>query len=437
MIINFVFDKIENDIPVSNIFDAPSYKNLWPREDLIPYSAEWGTVVYDQLRFLSAGEIETEHVVNFIELDAMLDGPADLNIYPILIYRNGLQYPWQINHLSRKVVDLVNRDLLKILLVNSFEVVRENYDCYLYKVFLKDLADDQRITKYENIITACTDFLLPSKWANDRVTVHPFSGKFDDPLPNFKCLDLNGWMPTTKNLIKKYHPEVETIDYIEEYIGNSNKPFTYLLMNNRPTNPRFLTYKELEFNNLLEYGLISINQKDNVRNYDEWPIEDEPLRTFVEDNPNIDIRKLPEDKAWDEPLNAGIYMHQNWINNTYFSIINETRVNPISAQITEKVYKLFYYGHPFIVYGATGMLKQIRNLGFKTFPELFDESYDEMPDGLNKVKFIIDQVKQYCSPKGKQRLIDLLPTIRETLRHNRAHFLAQDQNDIWARIKEL
>ena len=45
--------------------------------------------------------------------------------------------------------------------------------------------------------------------------------------------------------------------------------------------------------------------------------------------------------------------------------------------LSEKIFKPIYCCQPFIVFGNPGTLKELHNLGFKTFSDFWDESYDE------------------------------------------------------------
>ena len=73
----------------------------------------------------------------------------------------------------------------------------------------------------------------------------------------------------------------------------------------------------------------------------------------------------------------------SYYQDSYFSVVPETS-NGI--YVSEKTVKALYHGHPFtIFYPAVGMnvkkigmLQKLKDWGFETFPELFDESYDNL-----------------------------------------------------------
>ena len=62
---------------------------------------------------------------------------------------------------------------------------------------------------------------------------------------------------------------------------------------------------------------------------------------------------------------------------SYISLVTETFFYEDDYIITEKVYKPIIHYHPFIVLGSPYTLKHMRSIGFKTFGDFWDESYDE------------------------------------------------------------
>ena len=81
---------------------------------------------------------------------------------------------------------------------------------------------------------------------------------------------------------------------------------------------------------------------------------------------------------------------------SWFSVVTETEMLDRPARITEKALKPLLNGHPFIVFGNPGSLALIRRLGFVTFPELVDESYDEEPDPARRFELAFAQLRRLC-----------------------------------------
>ena len=108
--------------------------------------------------------------------------------------------------------------------------------------------------------------------------------------------------------------------------------------------------------------------------------------------------------------------------NSYFSLISETETSDQCIFITEKTYKAIYAGHPFIIWGNPGTLTYLRSIGYKTFPTLFDESYDNELDPVKRLEMIILQVKKFKNLNNNIKNI-LINAQHDTLRHNYNNFL--------------
>ena len=52
--------------------------------------------------------------------------------------------------------------------------------------------------------------------------------------------------------------------------------------------------------------------------------------------------------------------------------------------------------HPLIILGRPGILKKLKEQGFKTFPELFDESYDEIEDDYERFTQVVSEINRVC-----------------------------------------
>lgn len=63
---------------------------------------------------------------------------------------------------------------------------------------------------------------------------------------------------------------------------------------------------------------------------------------------------------------------------------------------TEKTVRPLVASKPMLIYGPKGFLEQLRNLGFKTYSECWNEDYDifEGPDRWARIKQTIEQIKQ-------------------------------------------
>jgi hypothetical protein len=79
--------------------------------------------------------------------------------------------------------------------------------------------------------------------------------------------------------------------------------------------------------------------------------------------------------------------------NSFVDIINETRFAQPTANFSEKVFQAMQYQKPFIVVGPPKTLEYIRSLGFKTFEQFWDESYDDELDHGERLAKIFDLIE--------------------------------------------
>ena len=108
-----------------------------------------------------------------------------------------------------------------------------------------------------------------------------------------------------------------------------------------------------------------------------------------------------------------IYMNPEWYDRTHFSIVAESVVD--LKHISEKSYKPMAYWHPAVIYGYPGILADLRLQGFETFGNIFDETYDTIPDPQARATAIVAEVNAYQET-------DYSPETQAKLLHNHEHF---------------
>ena len=79
---------------------------------------------------------------------------------------------------------------------------------------------------------------------------------------------------------------------------------------------------------------------------------------------------------------------------SWFSVVTETEMRADILRVTEKTLKPVLNFHPFALLGNPGALRLIKSYGLQTFPELFDESYDDEEDTMRRFDLVYDQVRR-------------------------------------------
>jgi len=105
--------------------------------------------------------------------------------------------------------------------------------------------------------------------------------------------------------------------------------------------------------------------------------------------------------------------------------INEDKFdNPVQGWWSEKTFKAMYYELPFLIVAPTSTLKFLREIGFETFPEIFDETYDNIVDSHERLELIKGEIFRICS-MSKKEIHDLYysDSVQRKLKHNKLLFL--------------
>jgi len=121
---------------------------------------------------------------------------------------------------------------------------------------------------------------------------------------------------------------------------------------------------------------------------------------------------------------------------TYFSFVTETvfESNPGAPLfITEKTYMPFVNYHPFIITSGPGCLRYLKEQGYETFPELFDESYDDVVDRARRLSIIMNNIEKWCT-KDIDELHKAYWSVWEKLEHNHKHFFARKHTSEWVKL---
>ncbi len=101
-----------------------------------------------------------------------------------------------------------------------------------------------------------------------------------------------------------------------------------------------------------------------------------------------------------------------------FQLIFETRYNsPCGIVLSEKIFKGFCYKTPFIIFAQYGVLKLLKEIGFKTFDWLVDESYDNEIDDKKRLRLVFEEVDRLLNTP-KEDLNKIIEVHSDVLEYN-------------------
>lgn len=171
---------------------------------------------------------------------------------------------------------------------------------------------------------------------------------------------------------------------------------SYTTFHRKPTTYRKKLLDYLKNNQLLEYGYVNFQ--------------------FA----NVSTLLSPLDSMYENSELAVENQIYRYYRATNFDIIVETSTHEGENQqfLTEKTLRALALGQPFVAYNGTGSLHYLRELGFKTYNSIWDESYDNIQDNDERFDCIMYQVKQLVHDHD----IFESQAIKEINEHNRYHF---------------
>lgn len=225
----------------------------------------------------------------------------------------------------------------------------------------------------------------------------------------------------------------------EEFDENWNKPRekTFIFKNANPRPQRLYFAAELHNRKLLDKAYYSW-----LNRYFTPPADENPLVKYLEDESRLKplLESLKDflsgapyiidfdGQQIEEWLNQRVLINDQFLN-SYFSFVTETTYETVSNEnvlfITEKTYQPIVNYHPFITASQINTLEYLKQNGYATFPELFDESYDKEPDVKKRSSIILNSIQNF------NKDIYFSNEIKNKLIHNRNLFFERQGKQHW------
>jgi hypothetical protein len=155
-------------------------------------------------------------------------------------------------------------------------------------------------------------------------------------------------------------------------------------------------------------------------------------------NRDIEIKLLPKQyeyvkhrKHMDKPINHSFVKSQLFNNtwgdavidarayaDTYFSLVTETVFNYPYSFRTEKIWKPIALGHPWIAVANSGFYRDLKNIGFRTFDHVIDESFDQIENSQDRIERVAQVVEDLC----QQDLAKFVQECYNVCKYNQQHY---------------
>jgi len=229
--------------------------------------------------------------------------------------------------------------------------------------------------------------------------------------------------------------EEQDTTFVENSFVSSGKdsirPHQFVCFNRRIRPHRYALIAMLYHNNLLENNLVSFSLehgKDLNHLGQNGPdlhtmtriMGKTILRDYYMEHYDELFKMSPQTIDYENLTNVQGPGHENKepYENSYFSIVSETAFPESTYFSTEKIFRPMLHFHPFIVYGSPFTLRNLQELGFKTFDGFIDESYDNILSPFKRMQAITREVKRLCF-MSKEELHSWYYSMYDILVHNR------------------
>jgi hypothetical protein len=194
---------------------------------------------------------------------------------------------------------------------------------------------------------------------------------------------------------------------------NFAKKFICLNFNNKQS--RFYFIYQMYKNNLLEefnFSHSKVTSEDDFYIWDIWPWT-EGMSVFAKTTPHI------YDNVFEFVEINPKHRQDNYIYVVTESVFNYSRpydsFDGMTRDTSEKTWKPIALKMPFIMLHQPYALKRLRDIGYKTFHTIWDESYDEIEDCNQRMIAIVDLVKSLSS---REDFVDMIESCDDIVEHN-------------------
>jgi hypothetical protein len=308
--------------------------------------------------------------------------------YYLVFFRNDYELATLCNFSSvdDQVINAVSRGDVDFLLIMPFEYFNSRVDADRTIDLLGFVLSRMQINR-DNAAVLVTSSKMYSRETR--------------PSIDLIQIDFFEWM-TSRNVEMKSGPNLEKRHY--------------LCLNRYPRTHRYILLGMLWRRDLLQFGHVSCVTPAPLDMQGRDPVD--PIYAYLQDATNLPYLRLEGEQDLDIDQKAIFPAH---VENSLMHVVTETVFFEDEIFLTEKTFKSLKSGKPFIMVGPSGALAHLHEQGYRTFPEIFDERYDEMPASIEKLKTIVDQIELFTSlpiEEAERRIT----TIHETLDHNARHF---------------
>jgi hypothetical protein len=177
---------------------------------------------------------------------------------------------------------------------------------------------------------------------------------------------------------------------------------------------------------------IVTDKKEYKDIYDKYNLVDsEKLRTeaneFMNELPLVlDVEDFQQNGCFYDDT---VWSSASFYQNSFMSILTESSAIGPGCYISEVVFKAIVFMHPFMIIGQPRTLEVLREWGFDTFDDVFDNSYDLEEDMFKRTEMVIEQMEVINKLTPEQLAVKTLE-LKDRLVYNKKRYFSKEFKEI-------
>ncbi len=199
------------------------------------------------------------------------------------------------------------------------------------------------------------------------------------------------------------HVENQSTIVKEEDINlDKTRQYKFLFMNRRlrPQRVVLLSLLGTEFikNNLVSYDMKMFERENDLSFFSHHLRTSHlALNSFKEFQNLVKLERKTIDYTDLESVWGFNFENKEPYLDSYIHILSETNFYETGLYLSEKTWKPIGHLQPFIMVNKPGALKELQNLGFKTFAPFINEEYDTIKNDSERMEFIYSEIMRLNS----------------------------------------
>ena len=321
--------------------------------------------------------------------------------YPIVFSR--WEFPEIIKEISihPKIIKKIRTGQCKILMINPFE--------------------GWTWTWWDELAT-----ILQTKFNISAASIVFMSGNYY-PNPKHKTIAFNTW----ERQIYSNYRQTNHFDHYGRTLSHIKdvRPNKFICLNRRPSVHRYAVVAHLY--DIKDQGILTCATNAGYGDwYPNWVQENfcnnypelqDKFNSFIKPELPLTVNDGLNPEVDNPASNETIAQSEKYYS-SYLYIVTETffegeNQGENTLFLSEKIFKPIVFFQPFVVFGRPGTINLLHKLGYKTFGDYIDESYDSIEDDKQRLLTAVESIKAFTS-LSQDRLTELMTEMLPIFEHN-------------------